>query len=172
MDFVLQPWQLCVCILAGWVNRQQQEVIEYLRTENNVLREKFGQKRILLSDDQRKISEYSGLADADPERLTSTFVERGILTPFQQNSVLGREPVPLQLGPYVLVNKIGAGGMGTIFKAHSRELGHPVALKVLAVHSGLSAEARARFEREAHALGRLSHPNIVTLLDVGEEGQC
>ena len=51
-------------------------------------------------------------------------------------------------------------------------LRNPVALKVLAVHSGLSAEARARFEREAHALGRLSHPNIVTLLDVGEEGQC
>ena len=54
MDFVLQPWQLYVCILAGWVSRQQQEVIEYLRTENKVLREKFGRKRILLSDDQHR----------------------------------------------------------------------------------------------------------------------
>ena len=55
MSFVLQPWQLLVLILAGWINRQQQEeVIEYLRTENQVLQEKLGKKRILLNDEQRK----------------------------------------------------------------------------------------------------------------------
>jgi transposase InsO family protein len=54
MNFVLQPWQLLFVILAGWVNRQQQQVIEYLRTENQVLREKLGKRRILLSDDQRR----------------------------------------------------------------------------------------------------------------------
>ena len=41
-------------LLASWVNRQQQEVIEYLRTENAVLKEKLGKKRILLTDDQRR----------------------------------------------------------------------------------------------------------------------
>ena len=54
MQFILQPWQLYLVILAGWVNRQQQFVIEYLRTENQVLREKLGRKRILLTDDQRR----------------------------------------------------------------------------------------------------------------------
>jgi putative transposase len=54
MSFVLQPWQLLLLILAGWVNRQQQEVIDYLRTENQVLKEKLGKRRILLSDDQRR----------------------------------------------------------------------------------------------------------------------
>jgi len=54
MSFVLQPWQLYFVILAGWVNRQQQAVIEYLRTENQVLKEKIGKKRILLTDDQRR----------------------------------------------------------------------------------------------------------------------
>jgi transposase InsO family protein len=54
MAFILQPWQFYVVILAGWINRQQQDVIEYLRTENQVLKEKFGKKRILLSDDQRR----------------------------------------------------------------------------------------------------------------------
>jgi len=54
MSFVLQPWQLFFLILASWVNRQQQEVIEYLRTENQVLKEKLGKKRILLSDNQRR----------------------------------------------------------------------------------------------------------------------
>ena len=54
MKFILQPWHLMIIILASWVNRQQQEVIEYLRTENAVLKEKLGKKRILLTDDQRR----------------------------------------------------------------------------------------------------------------------
>ena len=54
MDFILQPWQLYFVILVGWMNRQQQEVIAYLLAENRVLKEKFGKKRILLDDDQRR----------------------------------------------------------------------------------------------------------------------
>jgi len=54
MNVVLQPWQLLFLIVAGWVNRQQQQVIEYLLTENQVLREKLGKRRILLDDDQRR----------------------------------------------------------------------------------------------------------------------
>ena len=54
MNFVLQPWHLMVVFLASWFNRQQQEVIEYLRTENQVLKEKIGKKRIQLNDDQRR----------------------------------------------------------------------------------------------------------------------
>ena len=54
MNFVLQPWQLLLAILAGWSNRQQQELIEYLRTENQILKEKLGKRRILLTDDQRR----------------------------------------------------------------------------------------------------------------------
>ena len=54
MSHVLKPWQLFLLILAGWINRHQQEVIEYLEAENRVIREKFGKKRILLNDDQRR----------------------------------------------------------------------------------------------------------------------
>ena len=54
MNFVLQPWQLLLLILAGWINRQQLQVIDYLRTENQILKEKLGKRRILLSDDQRR----------------------------------------------------------------------------------------------------------------------
>ncbi len=54
MNFLFQPWQLLLLILAGWINRQQQQVIDYLRTENQVLKEKLGKRRILLSDDQRR----------------------------------------------------------------------------------------------------------------------
>ena len=62
MAFILHPWQLCLAILAGWVNRQQQEVIEYLRTENQVLKEKLGKKRVLLNDDQRRRLAVNGFS--------------------------------------------------------------------------------------------------------------
>ena len=51
MNVLLQPWQLLVVIFAGWVNRHQQEVIEFQRAEIQVLLEQIGRKRILLSDD-------------------------------------------------------------------------------------------------------------------------
>jgi hypothetical protein len=54
MSFVLQPWQLLLLTLAGWINCRQQLKIEYLITENQVLKEKLGKKRILLNDDQRR----------------------------------------------------------------------------------------------------------------------
>jgi hypothetical protein len=54
MRFLLQPLQLFVLILASWINRQQQDVVEYLRTENAVLKEKLGKDRILLTNDQRR----------------------------------------------------------------------------------------------------------------------
>ena len=54
MNFVLRPWQQQLLLLAGWINRDQQDAIEYLLTENQVLREKLGKRRILLNDDQRR----------------------------------------------------------------------------------------------------------------------
>ncbi len=51
MSFVLKPWQLWVAAFAGWINQQQQQVIRFLRTENQVLKETQGKKRIRLNDD-------------------------------------------------------------------------------------------------------------------------
>ena len=54
MKFVLQPWQLMLIILASWINRQQQQRIDYLETIVMVLKEHNGKRRILLTDDQRR----------------------------------------------------------------------------------------------------------------------
>ncbi len=54
MNFILQPWQLLLPILAGLIKRQQQEIIEYLRAENQILKEAHGKRRIRLNDDQRR----------------------------------------------------------------------------------------------------------------------
>src|SRR5262245_13685713 len=54
MKFVLQPWHLLAGIVAGYANRELQQIIDYLRTENALLREAIGQRRIRLNDDQRR----------------------------------------------------------------------------------------------------------------------
>jgi putative transposase len=62
MQFVLQPWQLFLLIVASWVNREQQQNIECLETQLTVLKEQFGNKRILLTDDQRRLLAVKGQA--------------------------------------------------------------------------------------------------------------
>ena len=54
-NFIIQPWRFLVTALVGIANEEQQHVIEYFRTENQVLKEKIGKKRILLDDDHQKM---------------------------------------------------------------------------------------------------------------------
>lgn len=72
------------------------------------------------------------------------------------------------LAHYRITEKIGAGGMGDVYRAHDERLGRDVAVKVLHQHLA-TPEARARFEREARTVSQLSHPNICTLHDVGRQ---
>ena len=60
MARVIQPWQILLAALAGWINQQQHEVIEYLREENQVLKEQLRGKRLRLTDDQRRRSAAKG----------------------------------------------------------------------------------------------------------------
>ena len=74
------------------------------------------------------------------------------------------------LGPYEVVELLGAGGMGEVYRARDTRLGRDVAIKVLPQHLSAQPDVRARFEREARAVSSLNHPNICTLFDVGREG--
>jgi hypothetical protein len=62
MEFVLHPWHFLILTVSAWVNREQEQIIEYLLTENKVLREKLGNGRILLDDDQRRRLAIKGQA--------------------------------------------------------------------------------------------------------------
>jgi serine/threonine protein kinase len=74
-----------------------------------------------------------------------------------------------RLGPYEIVSFIGAGGMGEVYKASDTRLDRTVAIKVLPDHVSCDPDRRARFEREAKSIAGLTHPNICTLHDVGEQ---
>src|ERR1700746_3181122 len=79
--------------------------------------------------------------------------------------------VGTRLGPYEIVAPLGAGGMGEVYRARDTRLGRDVAVKVLPPHLSESAEARARFEREARVVSGLNHPHICVLHDLGREGE-
>ncbi|HKQ59642.1 MAG TPA: protein kinase [Candidatus Polarisedimenticolaceae bacterium] len=72
-----------------------------------------------------------------------------------------------QLGPYVVVAPLAAGGMGEVYRAKDARLDRQVAIKVLPTAFAQDADRLARFEREAKAVAALSHPNILSIFDFG-----
>lgn len=78
-------------------------------------------------------------------------------------------PRPKQLGEYVIVREIGRGGMGIVYEARQESLDRRVALKVLPSSVTLDTKALARFQREARAIAKLNHPNIVAVYGIGEQ---
>jgi Tol biopolymer transport system component len=74
----------------------------------------------------------------------------------------------MSVGHYRIVEKIGAGGMGEVYLAEDTELDRQVALKFLPSHLCQDVDCRARFKREAQAVAKLDHPNIVSVFEVGE----
>ena len=129
------------------------------------------------SDPKARFHELSdlGLFPEDIQELVSAdaigqavavLVERGSLTPFQAQRIERGEP--LVLGNYLLLDRLGEGGMGTVFKARHLRMDRVVALKVLSQRSLEAPDAIKRFQREVHAAARLSHPNIVTAFDADE----
>jgi len=74
-----------------------------------------------------------------------------------------------RLGPYAIVSRIGAGGMGEVWRATDTRLERTVAIKILPPEFAQNAQLKVRFEREAKAISQLNHPHICTVHDVGEE---
>ncbi len=85
----------------------------------------------------------------------------------------GEETAWARLGDYDLYDEVAHGGMGVVYRARQRRLGRTVAVKVLRGGSLAEPEARRRFRREAESAGRLQHPGVVAIHDVGEDqGVC
>jgi serine/threonine protein kinase len=78
---------------------------------------------------------------------------------------------PERIGRYQVIERIGRGAMGVVYRARDEAMGREVALKVLTADIEDDPDIRTRFLREAEAAARLSHPNIITIFDVGEEGE-
>ena len=92
----------------------------------------------------------------------------GPIIPLETEAGLDDELTGTRLGQYELLEQIGRGGMGAVYKARHRKLDRIVALKLLPEISFREPQALERFEREMKAIGKLDHPNIVKALDADE----
>jgi serine/threonine protein kinase len=105
---------------------------------------------------------------ADASALAKWLVDAGILTAFQTDAVARRRVEKLRIGNYDVLDKLGAGGMGTVFKARHRRLKRVVALKVLTRNLCKDKTFVQRFQREMETLAQFNHPNIVMAYDADE----
>jgi tetratricopeptide (TPR) repeat protein len=99
----------------------------------------------------------------DDDEAAKSFESREGASTSGHDLAIGRGTV---IGRYTLLERLGAGGMATVYSAHDTQLDRIVALKLLRPHEDV-AEVRARLFLEAQAMARLSHPNVVTIYDVG-----
>src|SRR5262245_52229585 len=106
--------------------------------------------------------------EPDGDMLALRLVSAGKLTLYQAKAVRERRFNELVIGNYQVLDRLGAGGMGTVFKARHRRMKRVVAIKVLSKSADQSDKFVQRFQREVEAVARLNHPNIVLAHDADE----
>src|SRR5437899_876080 len=119
---------------------------------------------LLTADELREA--FRDLPDSRRGRIIARhLVEKGLITKFQAELLLVGRTSGFVLGQYRILDQLGQGGMGRVFKAEHLTMGRTVAIKVLAPQHTRTKKARKLFMREVRAAGRLMHPNIVTAHD-------
>jgi serine/threonine protein kinase len=107
-------------------------------------------------------------AAVDGARLLKELQARGVLTTFQIQETEAGRGRDLRVGNYLILNRIGVGGMGTVYKAWHLRMCRVVAIKIMRRDRTQSDQFVTRFLREVQAVARLNHPNIIAAFDAGE----
>jgi CheY-like chemotaxis protein len=106
--------------------------------------------------------------EADALSLASALLTTGAITDFQLDAITRGKPGEVRIGNYDILDRLGAGGMGTVFKARHRRMKRVVALKVLSAELCKNESFVRRFQREVETIARLGHPNVVMAYDADE----
>jgi phosphate ABC transporter phosphate-binding protein len=110
----------------------------------------------------------ASLMETDGAALAGQLVRAGKLSSYQAIAVLEGRLADLRLGAYEVLDLLGKGGMGTVYKARHRTMKRVTAIKVLSPEVANQGTFAQRFQRETETLARLSHPNIIMAFDAGE----
>jgi serine/threonine-protein kinase len=121
----------------------------------------------VLTPEQLKGLPAPGELPPEPAKAATALVQKGIITRFQAAQMLAGRHKGFRIGPYVIQDLLGRGGMGAVYLAEHLDLHRKVAVKVLAPARGEDQKlATERFLREARSAAALDHPNIVRIFDV------
>lgn len=120
----------------------------------------------LLSQDEQNAAVVA--AGQDPQALAQHLLAKKLLTRFQIVTLSQGKGSTLRIGNYDILDRLGAGGMGTVYKARHRRMKRIVALKVLAAAFSANQLYVKRFQREVETIASLGHPNIVMAYDADE----
>jgi serine/threonine protein kinase/Leucine-rich repeat (LRR) protein len=129
----------------------------------------LSQSGLLLADDLAAVHEQASRPPTNTVvGLIDWLIGAQKLTRYQAELIVRGQTGGLVLGNYVILEKLGQGGMGTVFKARHRRMNRVVALKVLPAQLASIPEAVARFQREVEAVARLQHLNVAAAYDADE----
>ena len=109
-----------------------------------------------------------GTYPLDPISLAERLVKDEVLTVYQARRFLKNKPHGLLVGRYIILDRIGSGSMGRVYKAHHQMMDRIVALKIIAPEIASNQKVVARFQREMKLVGRLDHPNVVRAFDADQ----
>jgi hypothetical protein len=104
----------------------------------------------------------------DSAALAERLVQDNLLTNFQAKRLLSNRPGGLIVGRYIILDRIGSGSMGRVYRAHHVMMDRVVALKIIAPEISSNERVVARFQREMKLVGRLDHPNVVRAFDADQ----
>ena len=122
----------------------------------------------ILPEEKLKVVVSKKNSFADGEALARDMIKSNLLTKYQAEQILGGRTKHLVMGKYQILEKIGAGGMGQVYKAYHSGTGRVVAIKVILSKSKIDPEVVRRFEREVKAAAKLVHQNIITVFDADQ----
>ena len=161
-------------VLSGLI-RKAQNIASNVVQEPPIVREAVsvdgfvsGLRRCGLFPEQEVDALLSDVSAADSSSMAKELVGKKKLTPFQARVLLKGRWKGLVLGNYVILEKLGQGGMGSVFKAKHRRLGRVVCVKVVNSAGRKSPRMLERFRNEARTVAALSHPNFVVAHDADE----
>ena len=122
----------------------------------------------IVPEEKLKVVVSKKASFADGEALARDMIKSRLLTKYQAEQILGGRGKSLTMGKYQILEKIGAGGMGQVYKAFHSSTERIVAIKVILGKGKINPEVVKRFEREVKAAAKLVHSNIITVFDADQ----
>ncbi|RLS26803.1 MAG: hypothetical protein DWH70_02175 [Planctomycetota bacterium] len=122
----------------------------------------------IVPEEKLKVVVSKKASFADGEALARDMIKSRLLTKYQAEQILGGRGKSLTMGKYQILEKIGAGGMGQVYKAFHCSTERIVAIKVILGKGRIGPEVVKRFEREVKAAAKLVHANIITVFDADQ----